>query len=126
MSDINKDLLAAAKAVLSNKRGEADWLILSTHCENLEDAIAAAERELAERLKPIDDVWLSKLFYIQPGRGFVVGRLLSIFNTKTGHHLFAGPEGANDSDDTFKISDVLKNRGQLLDLLSGLGIEVAK
>ena len=36
------ELLEAAQAVLSHKRGEDDWLILAVHCRALEDAIAKA------------------------------------------------------------------------------------
>ena len=36
------DLLQAAKDVLSHKRGEGDWLILSVHCQALEEVIAKA------------------------------------------------------------------------------------
>jgi hypothetical protein len=39
------DLLEAAQAVLSNKRGEDDWLILAVHCVALEKAIAKATGE---------------------------------------------------------------------------------
>ena len=35
-------MLEAAKRVLSNKRGEDDWLILSVHCKELAEAIAKA------------------------------------------------------------------------------------
>lgn len=35
-------LLKAAQDVLSNKRGDGDWLILSTYCEELEAAISQA------------------------------------------------------------------------------------
>lgn len=36
------ELLEAAKLILSNKRGEDDWLILSIHCRRLEEVIAKA------------------------------------------------------------------------------------
>jgi len=36
-------VLDAARLVLSNKRGDDDWLILSVHAAQLEDAIAAHE-----------------------------------------------------------------------------------
>lgn len=36
------ELLEAAKLVLSNKRGEDDWLILSIHCVGLEQVISKA------------------------------------------------------------------------------------
>lgn len=39
------DLLEAARAVLSHKRGEDDWLILAVHCQQLEAAIAKATGE---------------------------------------------------------------------------------
>jgi hypothetical protein len=39
------DLLKAAQDVLSHKRGEDDWLILSIHCRALEDAVAKATGE---------------------------------------------------------------------------------
>lgn len=39
------DLLEAAQKVLSNKRGEDDWLILAVHCQELAAAIAKATGE---------------------------------------------------------------------------------
>lgn len=39
------DLLEAAQRVLSNKRGEDDWLILAVHCQDLAAAIAKATGE---------------------------------------------------------------------------------
>ena len=39
------DLLKAAQDVLSHKRGEDDWLILSIHCRALEDAVKKATGE---------------------------------------------------------------------------------
>ena len=41
------DLLEAAQKVLSNKRGEDDWLILAVHCQELAAAIAKATGEQA-------------------------------------------------------------------------------
>ena len=35
-------LIEAAQRLLSNKRGEDDWLILAVHCQDLADAIAKA------------------------------------------------------------------------------------
>lgn len=43
MTQTEREPLEAAKAVLSNKRGEDDWLILAVHCRQLEEAIAKAE-----------------------------------------------------------------------------------
>lgn len=34
------ELLTAARDVLSHKRGEDDWLILSVHCRTLEEVVA--------------------------------------------------------------------------------------
>lgn len=47
---VDEALLAAAKLVLSNKRGEDDWLILSIHCVELEKAIQRAEASKAEKI----------------------------------------------------------------------------
>ena len=45
LHEVNQELLEAAQKVLSNKRGEGDWLILSTYCEDLEAAIAKAKED---------------------------------------------------------------------------------
>lgn len=45
LMEASPDLLEAAQRVLSNKRGEDDWLILATHCHDLAAAIAKATGE---------------------------------------------------------------------------------
>jgi hypothetical protein len=50
---VGEGLLAAAKLVLSNKRGEDDWLILSIHCVELEAAIQRSEA--SKTLQALDD-----------------------------------------------------------------------
>lgn len=40
MKEQRDELLDAAKLLLSNKRGEDDWLVLSVHCITLEKTIA--------------------------------------------------------------------------------------
>lgn len=114
------ELLAAAKVVLSNKRGEADWLILSTHCEKLEDAIAAAEREAKERIQSIDDEWLRSVGFVdfEAGQGhwltglkLVVSDGFVIVRNSEGVWFMRGAE----------LPIQPKNKGQLLDLLKGLG-----
>lgn len=43
LAEQRAELLAAAKLVLSMKRGIDDWLILATHCVELEDVIKKIE-----------------------------------------------------------------------------------
>lgn len=69
---------------------------------------------------PIDDDWLHSLLNSYPGRGFVLTDNLSIFNSRGGYRLYAGPNLSNDGDETFPILS-LKDRGHVLDLLVALG-----
>ena len=40
LHQVNQELVEAAQQVLSRKRGDGDWLILATHCAELERVLA--------------------------------------------------------------------------------------
>jgi len=67
--------------------------------------------------------WLDSVFESRPGRGWPVNKHLSIFNSRSGFKVFAGPNGANDSDDSFAVLD-LQTRGQVLDLMTLCGHQI--
>lgn len=139
MSTFN-DLLAAAKLAKSELPGMNGRLLrafgkaigdveasdkyedLNRECheihKQIDDAIAAAEREVEERQQPIDEAWLSK-FSKQDADGFLVADAVDVW---FGEHCNCWLARALSWGSAVKIS----SRGQLLDLLSGLGIEVAK
>jgi len=125
MTTSNRYLLSAARLALAWI--EADE---SSHGRKygtgnaLRDAITAAERELAERVESIDADNVRAL-------GFVFNQACQRYELRISIEtrlnitpqfdyltIYQGPVEA--------VGFELKNRGQLLDLLSGLGIEVAK
>lgn len=75
-------------------------------------------------LHPADDGDAIDIAFVQSldlpsfaGRGYVVNEHLSIFNSRSGWHLVAGINGADDSDDSFNVAK-LATRGQLRRLLA--------
>ena len=73
-------------------------------------------------MRPIDDNFLDMRLESYPGRGWIVNDKLSIFRTRSGYKLFAGPNGANDcAEETFEIA-AISNQDQFTDLMSGLGL----
>lgn len=118
MSTINEDLLAAAKAYrdksypfLPDNSTRQEEYAAAELATQMDKAIAAAEREITERLKPVnDDAWLSSLSTSQDRAGLYFGPRL--FWSYSGRCFWLGG---------YQID--IANRGQLIDLLSGLGIE---
>ena len=85
----------------------------------MRDAIAAAEREAAELAEPIDDEWLSTIAR-QSADGWVINAQLTVWYGEHCHEWLAMHTGAGTA---IKLDG---GREQLLSLLRGLGIEVAK
>ena len=123
MSDAFNDLLAAAKAVYSQIGNHAPahirHVVTPNQRDNLRDAIAAAEREAAELAEPIDDEWLSTIAR-QSADGWVINAQLTVWYGEHCHEWLAMHTGAGTA---IKLDG---GREQLLSLLRGLGIEVAK
>lgn len=137
MSTINEDLLAAAnlsQLALTATCSECQFgkhgdVITQARVATIQ-AIAAAERELAERKLPIDEAWIETLpftklkfdngaYYWKPTES----RLGTMVIGKPRYGVCAG-RWCVEFDGMPPIE--LKSRGQLLDLLSGLRVEVTK
>jgi hypothetical protein len=125
VSAINENLLAAAKAYrdksypfLSDNPTRQEEYAAAELATQMDKAIAAAERELAERLKPIDEEWLSKVA-IQSADVFCINGVWQVWY---GEHC----KEWLVRHDSWAIAIAMKSKSQLLALLSGLGIEVAK
>lgn len=107
MGKISDDLLKAA----IEYRDNSDAHIGSTG-KPLDDAIAAAEREADERQQPIDEAWLRSIgCKLIDGDWFLKHQRI-VFSDGCWYAIRLGP------------LVIIASRGQLLDLLSGLGIEV--
>ena len=122
MSTVNADLLAAAKKYRGEYCRDGDPCRATGY--ELEQAIAAAESELAERKLPIDADSVRalgfrfNLAYQRHELRISSETRLDITPQFDYLTIYQGPVEA--------VGFELKNKGQLLDLLSGLGIEVAK
>ncbi len=137
-SELAKRLLVAIGALATDKAiTDTVWLPGNpgtTVCEELASVASSlgASDEMIEATfqharqsdhglaLPIDDDWLHSLLNSYPGRGFVLSDNLSIFNSRSGYRLYAGPNLSNDGDETFPILS-LKDRGHVLDLLIAFG-----
>ena len=121
---LGEDLLAAAKALANWKlydddvdsypiavRGVESRLTVSD-VRKAKDAVAAAERELAERLKPIDDEWLSTIGR-EGADGWIINARLAVWYGEHCQEWLAMHTGAGTA---IRLDG---GRGQLLDLLDG-------
>lgn len=87
--------------------------------EEAQRRIAAAEREAAELAEPINEKWLSTIAR-QSADGWVINAQLAVWYGEHCHEWLAMHTGAGTA---IKLAG---GREQLLSLLKGLGIEVAK
>lgn len=126
------ELLAAAKKYRSEYCRDGDPCRATGH--ELETAIAAAEREAAELDEPIDEAWLYVTFrYNDDGATWwsVIGdKLISVERAdmceEDDTQPFAVSVGKKTQPRRERIEMLMNRRDQLLSLLKGLGIEVAK
>jgi len=113
------ELLAAAKDVYSQIGNLAPahirHVVTPKQRDNLQDAIAAAEREAAELAEPISTAFLS-------GMGWVFSRADNQWKHPT-ERLWFSMETSKLCVDCY-ASITMESKGQLLSLLKGLGIEV--